>query len=163
MIKYMDDQIISINSFEELLLKLQEIFDTVEPGDLKDLLFFLQDFKTEHPQIEECTISIEELPLEGMEVSENKISTVLVEGITKYIELHYQKNSLPPVVILRGNIREMILHGEMNAVEGYVRKMPVKSIIFDFGDQDIFEKFKIDPTRVVFLIPVIQRNLMKNT
>jgi hypothetical protein len=163
MITYMNGQIISINSFEELLVKLQEIFETVEPGDLKDLLFFLQDFKVEHPQVEECTISIEELPLEGMEVNENKISTVLVEGITKYTELHYQKNNLPPVVVLKGNIRELILHGEMNAVEGYVRKMPVKSIILDIGDQDIFEKFKIDPTRVVFLIPAIQRNLIKST
>jgi hypothetical protein len=146
------DEKITFNSLSELMLKLNTSFPDLEPSDLRDTIFLLGQFNGEVPLPEETLFYITDLPLEGLEViSEERVSEVLVGGMAKFETLKYKNRKLPPLVVAKGGFRQVIIHGELYALEAYARSIPLKSIVFDVGDRDPFEAFKLDPTRSVFL------------
>lgn len=152
------DEKIPFDSLGELITKLNIAFPDLEPQDLRDTTFFLGQFKGEVPLPEGTSFFITRLPLESLEViSEEKVSEVLVRGMTKFETLRYVDRKLPPLVVAKGGFRQVILHGDLYAVEAIARHIPIKSIVFDVGEEDPFEAFKLNPIRAVFLTSLTEK------
>lgn len=145
-------------NIHELFTKLNEAFPEIEPQDLRDTLFFLDQFRRETPIPLDTEIYVTSMPLVGMEViSEERVSDVLVGGVKKFESLNYSKKSIPPLVVIKGGFRQVILHGELYAIEAHGRNLPIKSIVFDVGERDPFEAFKLKPNLAVFLTSIMER------
>ncbi len=155
----MDNQIIYFKKFNNLIAKLTQTFSDLRPEELRNLLFSLQEFNKNNNIPEDTSIYSTTFQAESLEIiSKEKISKVLVGGIKKYINM---KKPIPPVIIIKGNYRFLIVSGESYAIESYLRKKPVKAIVFDINDRDIFETFKFDENWVIFLVPIIKQHLEK--
>ena len=156
----MNGQDIYFENIDQLLARLKEVFRELEPNELRDLLFFLDAFRQEHPIPKDSSIYVTEVPIEGLEaVSKDRVSEVLVGGIKKFESLKYPDRKIPPVVVLKGEFRQIIVHGELNAVEAYGRKAPLRAVVIDVGDRDPFEVFKLNPYSAVFLVSIIEKRL----
>jgi len=153
----MPDKKVYFKNFNDLLVKLTKAFSELRPEELRNLLFTLQEFRNNHVIPEDTLIYTTTVPIEGLEVtSEDKVSNILVGGVDKYINLKYQKKYLPPVVIIKGGFRFLIVYGEIFAIEAYIRKHPLKAIVLDLEERDIFEAFKFNDYTAAFLVPLIQ-------
>jgi hypothetical protein len=158
----MDDKVTYFKDYNDVITRLTKAFSDLRPDELRDLLFFLQQFKKDKPIPEDAELYSRVVPLEGLEVqSEEKISTILVGGVDKYIDLKYPKKSLPPVIVVRGGVRNIILYGEIFAIEAYLRKQPIRALVIDIQERDPFEVFKLDELTPRFLVPLIQDKLAK--
>lgn len=151
------DKKVYFKNFNELLVKLTKAFSELRPEELRNLLFTLTEFKNNHVIPKDILIYTTTVPLEGLEVtSEDKVSNILVGGIDKYITLKYSEKHLPPVVIIKGGFRFLIVYGEIFAIEAYIRKYPLKAIVLDLEERDIFEIFKFNEYTAAFLTPLVQ-------
>jgi hypothetical protein len=157
----MDDQI-QIKNYHDLLINLSKTFDKLKTEELRDLLFFLSEFEKDHVIPEDIFIYVSQVNIESLEIqSKDKASNITIGGISKYMNIKYSKNELPPIVIVKGAYRYLILYGESYAIEAYFRKTPIKAIVLDLEERDIFETFEIDYTQSVFLLPILE-NYAKN-
>lgn len=158
----MPDDVIYFDNIDQLITKLTDIFKDLDPRELRDVLFFLDHFRKEKLIPADTLVYVTTIPLEGLEVeSRDKVSEVIVGGVKKYQSIKAPTKRLPPIVVLKGSIRLVVVHGELTAVEAYAKSISIKAIILDVEDRDPFETFNIDPTRAVFLIPVIEEAMKK--
>ncbi|MBN2016416.1 hypothetical protein JW766_06335 [Candidatus Dojkabacteria bacterium] len=156
----MDNQTTYFQNYHDLLIKLTTAFSDLQPEELRDILFFLKDFENNNKIPNDIVIYASTLPIEGLEVtSEDKVSQILVGGIEKYIDLKYPKKSLPPVVVLKGGVRNIIIYGEIFAMEAFIRKTPVKAIVLDLEERDVFEVFELNEMTPKFLVPLVKEIL----
>lgn len=154
----MNNETVYFKDFDELLLSLNSTFRECDPSELRDLWIHLQSFQKEYVLPDDILIYVTKLPVDGLEVrSGDSISETLVEGTKKYIQLKYTSKSIPPAIIVKGNVRLMIMYGESYAIEAFVQKVPLKAIVFDTEDKDPFEIFNLDPNQAVFLTPILQK------
>lgn len=148
---------IYFDNYNHLLTSLTRAFSDLQPEELRDLLFFLTEFRKEYKIPEDVLIYSQEVPIDALEIkSEEKISEILLGGVDKYIDLNYPKKSLPPVLAVRGENRLIIMYGEMSAIEAYIRKQPLRVLTVDIGERDPFKMFRLNEFAPVFLVPAIE-------
>jgi len=158
----MNDEITYFNSFQDLLVNLTKAFSQLKADELRDLLFFLQEFSKENLIPDDVEIYVSELPLESLEIqSKDRASAIFVGGVDKSIRLKYSSKRIPPIVVIKGFYRYLIIYGETFAIEAYLKNVPIKAIVLDLEDRDIFETFKFNENTPVFLTPLIEENLEK--
>lgn len=154
----MANNITHYNSINDFLTNINDAFPNVDANDLRDFWINLTDLTKPIDFPEDTLYYTDKLDLEGLEVvSEDKISSSLISGIEKYKQLKYSQKSIPPIFVVRGGVRELILYGETHAVEAFKRKAELKAFVIDLGDEDIFEFFNIDPNQPIFLVPLLER------
>lgn len=159
----MEDNLIIYNDYTHLLTQLTEAFSELQPGELRDLLFFLQEFRKEHVIPKDTRYYSLQVPVEGLEVAdEDKISEILVEGVSKYEDLKYPEKNLPPVVAVKTRVRQIIVYGEQYAIEAYLRKFSLRAIMIDIGKKNPFEIFNIKEEKTAFLVPIVQERVKNN-
>lgn len=147
-------------NYKDLLLRLSEVFDYLQPEELRDMLFFLENFNKDQIVPKDAEIFVGEVPFDGLEISsEDKVPDVLIGGTSKFQQLEKKKEYIAPVVIAKGEVRLLIVYGEMNAIEAYIRKMPLTAIFIDFGKKDIFKTLKLNPDNARLLTPIIEEQL----
>lgn len=158
----MDDKVIHFENIDKLINGLHEVFNDLEATELRDLLFFLDNFRKEHPIPEGVSVYVATVPIGGLEIIAGaKISEVLIAGVKKFLSLGKSERSLPPIVVVKGGLRRIILYGELNAVEAYIRNKPIRGIVFDLEDADPLEFFKLDPRGAAYLVPFIEESMEK--
>jgi len=159
---FMKDERVYFKSYQDLLVNLTKAFSELQAEDLRDMLFFLQEFRKNNTIPEDVIIYSTELPLEGLEVkSKAKASAIFVGGVDKSMKLKYSDKKIPPIVVIKGFYRYLIVYGEMFAIEAYIRKVPIKSIVLDLDERDIFEVFRFDDRTPAFLTALIDQSLNK--
>lgn len=158
----MDQDIVYFQNYEEMLLRLTDVFKDASPNALRDLLFFLKEFSVEHIIPEETIFYATDIAVEGLEITpKEKVSEILVGGIEKYRAVGQQMSSIPPVAVLRSTVRSFVIHGLAHAIEAFVRNLPLYGVVIELEDIDIFEYFKMDEQRSAFLTPLVQQYLKK--
>ena len=156
----MEDKVTYFQSFQDLLVNLTKAFSKLKADDLRDLLFFLHEFKKNHIVPDDIELYVTELPLEGLEIlSEDKASEIFIGGVDKSIKLKYPNKKIPPIVVIKGSYRFLIIYGEIFAIEAYIKQMPIKAIVLDLEERDIFDTFHFNENTPVFLIPLIEKTL----
>lgn len=156
----MPDETIYFKNVDDLVVRLTKVFSYLDPNDLRNLLFAIGEFKEGRSIPEDASIYLTDLPLEGLEVlSRNRVSDVLIGGMDKFKKLNYQKKNIPPLIVVKGGIRMIIVYGEMYAIEAYLRNLPARVIVFDIDEQDPFEVFKLNSLNAVFLVPLIEESM----
>ena len=154
----MDDKPILFKNIDEVVLKLTSIFKGLDPNDLRDLVFYMQEFRKNQLLPDNTVFYKTTIPVEALEVSsESTVSEVLVEGFDKYKKLNYSKKDIPPVVAIKEGVRQIIIYGENNAIEAYLKDQDVRAIVLEIENQNIFELFNIDEEEVMFLVPLLQK------
>ncbi len=156
------DNTTNFKDYTDLMTKLTEVFSDLQPEELRDILFFLQEFKKGKIIPEDALFYVTYVFLEALEVvDDKKISEILIDGIEKYTTLNYPKRELPPVVVVKSGFRHFVVYGEVFAIEAYIRRIPLRAIVIDIQDNDAFEIFKFDELKTAFLIPLIQSRMKK--
>jgi hypothetical protein len=156
-------EIIYLKNYTELIDKINELFKDLGSEEVKNMFFFLNEFNKEGIVPDDARLYITEISTESLEViSKNKVSSVFIGGTRKYVELKYPDRAVPPVVVVKGNIRLVIVYGESFAIESYMKQKAVKAIVIDIGDRDVFEVFNIIPEETYFLVPLVQKEMKKS-
>ena len=156
----MNDDITYFNNFQDLLMNLTKAFSQLKADDLRDLLFFLHEFSKENLIPDDIDIYVSNIPLESLEIqSKDKASAIFIGGVDKSIRLKYSSKKIPPIVIIKGCYRYLIIYGETFAIEAYLKNASIKAIVLDLEERDIFEVFNFNENTPVFLTPLIKENL----
>lgn len=153
----MENKITHYKNINDFLTNINDAFPNIEANDLRDFWITLTDLTKPIDFPEDTFYYTTTLELDSLEVvSEEKISSSLISGIDKYKQLKYSRKSIPPALVVRDGVRELILSGETHAVEAFKRNTDLKAFVIDIGDEDIFHLFGIDPNQPVFLVPLIK-------
>ncbi len=158
----MNDDITYFENYQDLLVNLTKAFSELKAEELRDLLSFLQEFSKNNLMPDDIEIYVTEMPLEGLEIqSKDKASSIFIGGVSKSIDLRYSKKTIPPIVVIKGLFRFLIIYGETFAIEAYIKNTSLKAIVLDLDERDIFETFNFDEKTPVFLTPLIDKMLQK--
>jgi hypothetical protein len=153
----MNQKIIQFKDYQSLLTELRKGFGGYDPGTIRDMLFFLSEFGKERTFPQHMKIYVADLRLEGLEtISPNVITEAFIGGTEKYNQLKGKDSKIPPIVVLKGNVRLIIIYGDVYAIEAYIQKRKIRSVILDIDNDDPFDTFKINPDSAVFIVPQIQ-------
>lgn len=155
----MNEDIVFLQDYKDLLTRLTVIFDAYRPEDLRDMLFFLIEFQKRYPLPRNTEIYITELEVSSLEVTSDKaVAETLVRGVDKYIKLNLSNKLVPPIIVVKNELRSIIVYGEIFAIESYVRGLPVKSVVFDVGKKDPFKVLNLGNWEAKFLIALIEHS-----
>jgi len=162
-LSYIIMETVYLENYADLVNKIHILFEGVRPEDMRNLFFFLNEFNKEEIVPDDARVYISDMSVEGLEVTtQEKVSSAFIGGTKKYIDLKYPDRSIPPIVVLKGNIRTVIVFGEAYAIEAYMKSNVVRAIVIDIGDGDVFSVFNLDPNRAIFLIPLLQNEMEKS-
>jgi len=146
----------------DLLSNINNSFPKIEPTALRDIWVFVQEYFKEIEFPEETYYYVDEVYLEGLEILDsNKITETMVEGIAKYSDMKLGTKTIPPAVIVRGNLRLFIVYGETYVLEAYIRKVQLPCIIIDVDYPDPIEVFKIKAENTMFFSARVENILIK--
>lgn len=158
----MNNSVIDFKNIDDLLLRLSKVFKNLLPEEVRELTFFLQNFRNEHSLPYNTIIYAMTVDFTGLEVlSEDKISEIKVAGIAKGEKFKVENLVIPPIVVLRGQERLIILFGEDYAIESYARGLKQTAIFLDIDYENPYKLLKIDPYKLRFFEPLVRKYLKK--
>lgn len=158
----MAEDTIFLQDAEDLMGRLNKLFDNLGPDALREVTFFLREFHKRYPMPKDTVIYVTELPVVSLEVTSHRLITdAMVGGIEKYTELQMKKKTLPPVIVVKGGIRNIIVYGEPFAVEAYVRDVPLRAIVYDVGDRNPFEVLSLGDWESAFVTPLVDKKVQE--
>lgn len=153
---------IQFKDYQDLLVNLGRTLPYVHPNTTRDLVFFLQEFGKQVKFPDDTKIYIGDVSLEEIEVTSfEKVSESLLGGAIKSQFLNRGEKGLPPVVVVKGGVRSIMVYGEPVALESYIRKSPLKAIIFEVDDPDPhINVLNIQEWQMGFFLPLVQSELL---
>ena len=159
-----DEKTVIYKSLQDVVANLPKIFPGSDSTDLKDLWGFLQDFQKKYKIPEEIDIYVGTTPVDSLEtLSRENISDTLLGNLNKESMFKTSSDSSTPAVIIKGNIRSVIIYGETSVLEAYLNKRDVKAIFIDIGDYDPFTSFQFNQDEAYLVVPLIEELIRKNT